>query len=239
MCFVVGHRGNFAMRLLRLPAMLLAFFVCCSSLAQAESQRPVQPDFLVAPSSSAPSGPGNESGAQSGPGSASQEPASKILITIDKTRQRMSVSVDGIERYEWPVSTGRGGYSTPSGAFTPTSMNEVWYSKEWDNSPMPHAIFFMKDGHAIHGSYEVKTLGKAVSHGCVRLAPENATTLYTLVKEKGITNTQVILTGTTPGGEWKSARPRYRDTGPWIEPEHTQGFFGGWVRPYGQWYRVR
>jgi lipoprotein-anchoring transpeptidase ErfK/SrfK len=255
------------MRLLRLPVMLLAFFVCCSSIVQAES-RP-QPDFLVAPSS--PSGSGNESGAQpqanptgvqpessysggqhvpqdeegksqsgqSGPGSASQEPASKILITIDKTRQRMSVSVDGIERYDWPVSTGRAGYSTPSGAFTPTSMNEVWYSKEWDNSPMPHSIFFKKDGHAIHGSYEVKTLGKAVSHGCVRIAPENATTLYTLVKEKGITNAQIILTGTTPGGEWKSARPRYRDTGPWSEPEHMQGFFGGWVRPYGQWYRVR
>jgi hypothetical protein len=34
-------------------------------------------------------------------------------------------------------------------------MNKVWYSKEWDNAPMPHAIFFMKDGHAIHGGYEV------------------------------------------------------------------------------------
>src|SRR5262245_42527374 len=129
------------MRLLRLSVMLLAFvgfFVCCSSIVQAES-RP-QPDFLVAPSSSAPSGPGNESGAQP-----QANPTSEILITIDKTRQRMSVSVDGIERYDWPVSTGRGGYSTPSGAFTPTSMNEVWYSKEWDNSPMPHSIFFMKD----------------------------------------------------------------------------------------------
>ena len=31
-------------------------------------------------------------------------------------------------------------------------MNEIWYSKEFDNAPMPHSIFFMKDGHAIHGS---------------------------------------------------------------------------------------
>src|SRR5262249_41960510 len=52
-----------------------------------------------------------------------------------------------------------------------------------------------KDGHAIHGSYEVKNLGKPVSHGCVRISPENATTLYTLVKH-----------GVTPGGESKSAR---------------------------------
>ena len=85
------------------------------------------------------------------------ETGSSILIAIDKAKQKMTVSVDGVQQYEWPVSTGRAGYSTPSGTYTPTSMNEVWYSQEWDNAPMPHAIFFMKDGHAIHGSYEVKT----------------------------------------------------------------------------------
>jgi L,D-transpeptidase catalytic domain len=53
-------------------------------------------------------------------------------------------------------------------------MNEIWYSKQWDNAPMPHSIFFMRDGHAIHGSNEVKNLGKPVSHGCVRISPENA-----------------------------------------------------------------
>ena len=85
--------------------------------------------------------------------------------------------------------------------YTATSMNEIWYSKEWDNAPMPHAIFFMKDGHAIHGSYEVKYLGKPASHGCVRLAPKNATILYDLVKKTGLEHTQVVLTGETPGGE--------------------------------------
>jgi lipoprotein-anchoring transpeptidase ErfK/SrfK len=110
---------------------------------------------------------------------------SVILININKAKQKMTVFVDGIQKYEWPVSTGRAGYSTPSGTFTATSMNEIWYSKEWDNSPMPHSIFFMKDGHAIHGSYEVRNLGKPVSHGCVRILPENATTLYALVKANG------------------------------------------------------
>ena len=104
---------------------------------------------------------GKSQSGQSGPGSSRQEPASQVLITIDKTRQRMSVSVDGMEQYDWPVSTGRPGYSTPSGIFTATSMNEIWYSKEWDNSPMPHAIFYMKDGHAIHGTHEVKNSRQA------------------------------------------------------------------------------
>jgi hypothetical protein len=123
-----------------------------------------------------------------------------ILINIDKANQKMTVFLDGVESYNWPVSTGKAGFSTPSGTFTATSMNEIWYSKEWDNAPMPHAIFFMKDGHAIHGSYEVRNLGKPASHGCVRISPQNATTLYALVAKTGLKNTQVVLTGDAPGG---------------------------------------
>jgi hypothetical protein len=126
---------------------------------------------------------------------ASSPVPSTVLINIDKTKQQMTVFLDGVENYNWPVSTGKAGYSTPSGTFTATSMNEIWYSKEWDNAPMPHAIFFMKDGHAIHGSYEVKHLGKPASHGCVRISPQNAATLYSLVAKAGLKNTQVVLAG--------------------------------------------
>ena len=166
---------------------------------------------------------------------------SQILINIDKSRQQMTVFVDGIEKYSWPVSTGKYGYSTPSGTFTPTSMNEVWYSKQWDNSPMPHSIFFLKDGHAIHGSHEVKNLGKPVSHGCVRISPANAAILYDLVKTNGMENTKVVLAGVTPGD--KSSVPEEEaDGGPWFAPgpgyypppPPRRGLFGGWFRePYG------
>jgi lipoprotein-anchoring transpeptidase ErfK/SrfK len=151
-----------------------------------------------------------------------KQAGSAVLINIDKTNQKMTVFLDGVEKYDWPVSTGRAGYSTPSGTYTATSMNEIWYSKQWDNSPMPHSIFFMKDGHAIHGSYEVKNLGKPASHGCVRISPENAAALYALVKENGLENTQVVLNGVTPGGEYKVASPadlesRYGEAG-WYGP---------------------
>jgi len=70
-------------------------------------------------------------------------PASaSVLITIDKSTQQMSVAVDGAQRYFWPVSTGRPGYDTPSGLFKPNRMDADHYSQEWDNAPMPHAIFF-------------------------------------------------------------------------------------------------
>jgi len=118
-----------------------------------------------------------------------------VTISIDKSMQQMSVSVDGVKRYTWPVSTGRAGYATPSGAYTPFRLEEDHYSKEWDDAPMPHSIFFTPKGHAIHGSFETKRLGTVASHGCVRLAPNNAATLFALVKQEGLGNTKVVLTG--------------------------------------------
>ena len=152
----------------------------------------------------------NVAGAPPGSSTVTNNPLA-IVIDIDKARQRMRVLLNGAEKYEWPVSTGRPSYFTPSGSYTATSMNEVWYSKESDDAPMPHSIFFTKDGHAIHGTYQVKKLGKPVSHGCVRISPKNAATLYSLVAKNGIKNTQVVLIGFTPGGEGKvasSARSR-------------------------------
>jgi len=170
--------------------------------------------------------------------------AGAVLVNIDKTNQKMTVFLDGVEAYEWPVSTGREGYSTPSGTYTATSMNEIWYSKQWDNSPMPHSIFFIKDGHAVHGSYEVKNLGKPVSHGCVRISPENAATLYALVKANGLENTQVVLSGVTPGGEFKFARAPAQaqaDPGWGFSPFGAPNYYNGpqgyyrWPSAYSRW----
>jgi len=132
-------------------------------------------------------------------------PASKILVVIDKPTQEMKVFVDDVERYSWKVSTGIRRYDTPSGRYTARSMNEIWYSKQWDDAPMPHAIFFTRKGHAIHGTEETRWLGRPASHGCVRLAPENATTLFTLVKETGLDKTEIVLNGDIPQKESKVA----------------------------------
>jgi hypothetical protein len=177
--------------------------------------------------------------AQNSSSSEAQSSGTAILVTIDKSRQKMTVFLDGVQKYEWPVSTGRAGYSTPSGNYTATSMNEVWYSKEWDNAPMPHSVFFRKDGYAIHGSYEVKNLGRPASHGCVRISPENAATLFALVKKNGLKNTEVVLSGVTPGGEYKVARapaPRYEDESDnyYAQPQWGGGFFGR--SPGGSYY---
>jgi len=123
-----------------------------------------------------------------------------ILVNIDKSAQRMTVAVDGETRYAWPVSTGRRGYDTPNGTFKVNRMDADHLSQEWDNAPMPHTMFFDMRGHAIHGFSDVKHLGLPVSHGCVRLAPTNAATLFALVKEQSMKETTVVVSGETPAG---------------------------------------
>ena len=119
----------------------------------------------------------------------------KVDITVDKDNQQMTVAVDGVVRYHWPVSTGIPSRETPNGSFRTFRMEEDHYSKEFDDAPMPHAIFFTKVGHAIHGTDSVGRLGTPASHGCVRLSRANATTLYALVQQQGVLNTTVTLTG--------------------------------------------
>jgi lipoprotein-anchoring transpeptidase ErfK/SrfK len=115
-----------------------------------------------------------------------------VVVQIDKPSQRMAVSVDGMTRYNWPVSTGRSGYGTPSGVFHPQLMARRWFSRKYYNSPMPHAIFFY-GGFAIHGTYELSRLGGPASHGCVRLHPSHAAALFALVGRNGPRHTRIEI----------------------------------------------
>jgi lipoprotein-anchoring transpeptidase ErfK/SrfK len=115
-----------------------------------------------------------------------------VVVQIDKSSQRMAVSVDGMTRYNWPVSTGRSGYGTPSGVFHPQLMARRWFSRKYYNSPMPHAIFFY-GGFAIHGTYELSRLGGPASHGCVRLHPQHAAVLFSLVERNGPRHTRIEI----------------------------------------------
>ena len=132
----------------------------------------------------------------------------KVDITIDKDNQQMTVAVDGVARYHWPVSSGIPSRETPNGTFRAFRMEEDHYSKEFDDAPMPHSIFFTKIGHAIHGTDSVSRLGTPASHGCVRLSRDNASTLYALVQQQGVLNTTVTLTGSSQVALARNPRPR-------------------------------
>ena len=114
-----------------------------------------------------------------------------VLAHIDNAAQRMTVVVDGAPTYSWPVSTARQGYETPAGSYYVQRMERMWYSRKYDNAPMPHALFF-EGGLAIHGTTAIRQLGRPASHGCVRLSPGNARTLFDLVRQHG--GAQVVIT---------------------------------------------
>ncbi len=124
----------------------------------------------------------------SGPGVAK----ANVQVEVDVGSQTMEVYVDGHLRHTWRVSTGRDGFETPGGNYRAQRMEEEWYSKEYDDAPMPHAVFF-NAGYAIHGTYDVKRLGRPASHGCVRLSPGNAARLYDLVEEQGLNRTRINI----------------------------------------------
>jgi lipoprotein-anchoring transpeptidase ErfK/SrfK len=115
-----------------------------------------------------------------------------VVVHIDRGSQRMSVLVDGAPRYNWRVSTARAGYVTPPGTYHPQMLAARWFSKKYYNSPMPHSIFFY-GGFAIHGTYEISRLGGPASHGCVRLDPANAATLFGLVEREGMARTTIVI----------------------------------------------
>jgi hypothetical protein len=147
---------------------------------------------------------------------ASSAPAhADVNVTISKSQQQMLVSIDGGPSYRWPVSTGRPGYNTPNGSFNAIRLERVYYSKKYDDAPMPNSVFFY-GGYAIHGTLEERRLGNAVSHGCVRLARENAAVLYAAVQAHGMSRTHIRITdGPIYGGPPVVARSyeerRYRD----------------------------
>ena len=125
-------------------------------------------------------------------GTSAAEAASKIVARIDISKQRMMVLVDGRETFEWKVSTAGKGYVTPTGSFKPTRMHEMWYSRKYDNAPMPHSVFF-HGGYAVHATPHVKRLGSPASHGCIRLHPDNASDFYQLVQAFGPSNTSIVI----------------------------------------------
>lgn len=150
-----------------------------------------------------------QAGAQSAPTAASAPVAPTppaIVVRVNLSSQKMDVTVGGAHRYSWPVSSGRAGYPTPRGAWRAQWTAKLWHSRKYDNAPMPHSIFFT-GGYAIHATYATGMLGRPASHGCIRLSPGNAATLYNLVQKHGTRNTQIQVFGSPPSTHVAERRP--------------------------------
>jgi lipoprotein-anchoring transpeptidase ErfK/SrfK len=118
--------------------------------------------------------------------------AESLVARIDVPSQTMQVIRYGRVLYTWRVSTARRGYVTPAGSWRPKRMHRMWYSRKYDMSPMPYAVFY-NGGYAVHGTNAVSRLGTPASHGCVRLDTNNAAKFYALVQQVGPGNTRIVV----------------------------------------------
>ena len=116
-----------------------------------------------------------------------------VQTNIDISDQFLSVKVNGWPYGRWKVSTARSGHHTPRGSWRPYLLKKMHYSRKYDNSPMPNSIFFL-GGYAIHGTGYLRSLGRPASHGCIRLHPSNARSLYSLVQRHGLGATRITIT---------------------------------------------
>lgn len=118
---------------------------------------------------------------------------SSLVARIDLSQQRLNLYVNGAHRHSWAVSTARRGYRTPTGSFRPQRLHRRWYSTIYHGSPMPYSVFFHR-GYAIHGTNEIRRLGRPASHGCIRLHPRNAAVFFGLIRKHGRGNTRIVIT---------------------------------------------
>lgn len=126
-------------------------------------------------------------------GTATTGMAASLIAHIDVSAQTMTVKKYGRVVHRWKVSTARRGYITPRGTWRPKRMHTMWYSRKYDMSPMPYSIFY-HGGYAIHGTNAISRLGRPASHGCVRLHPNNAKKLFSMVKQVGPGNVRIVVT---------------------------------------------
>ena len=181
-------------RALAARAVVLALLSVCPVAVHAAQEHG---DLTIAVVATAGESAGAVAFAERGPfgiGGQALPPLFTLTLEADLTAQRLTVREGDHVLHVWSISSGRRGYTTPTGTFSPAWMAKSWYSRQYDNAPMPHAVFFNR-GVAFHATTAVSMLGHPASHGCVRLAPSNAARLYALVRTHGLAHTKVVVHG--------------------------------------------
>lgn len=197
----------------------LVLMLACSPVAAedaGEAQAAVQAQPVAAATEGLPP-PSGAPAALAGavtPGSVLPAPPLPItlLLQADLRSQRLTVTENGKVKFTWPISSGRAGFATRTGTFKPQWASRMWYSRQYEYAPMPHAVFFHR-GTAFHGTSAVGMLGRPASHGCVRLAPGNAATLFKLVHKHGYQQTKIVVQG-SPGRKEPAIARRQGRPGP-------------------------
>lgn len=151
-------------------------------------------------------------------------PQPTMTANIDLSSQTITIAENGVVQHTWAISSGTRSHATPRGTFRPQWTAKMWYSRKYDNAPMPHAVF-IHGGVAIHATYATGMLGRPASHGCIRLHPKNAKTFYNLVQRHGLKNVRVTIQGTPNwGAEPQVASRRAKQRYAAVQQQQSSGW---------------
>lgn len=122
-----------------------------------------------------------------------------INVSLGERKLYLKQGSEVVQAYS--IGVGKEGYETPVGDYTVrkivwnppwTPPNESWAA---DKEPQPPGaadnpmkavkIYFKEPDYYIHGTGTLSSLGGAVSHGCLRMAPGDAANLARYLMEHG------------------------------------------------------
>lgn len=155
----------------------------------ATPRKPVTPNSIPTAGQNAPVKPAVTA-------ATSQPPvADLITLTLKLKEKKVYVHKDGKVIANYPVAVGKKGWETPTGEWQVMEKitNPAWTNFKNGKVVAPGAknplgerwIGFWTDGKDVigfHGTPDVKSIGKAVSHGCVRMFDRDVKALFPLVK---------------------------------------------------------
>ena len=113
-----------------------------------------------------------------------------LRLHADISQRQLHLYSNGELVRSYPVAVGTAADPTPRGTFSIRKLvwNPAWVppDEKWAKNKTAKApgekgnpmkvvkIFFREPDYYIHGTGEVSSLGKAASHGCLRMAPSQA-----------------------------------------------------------------
>lgn len=173
-------------------AVLILFWVLAlAALSQAAHGQelkpaPQQKPAPVQKASAKPQAPATQNKAKT----SQAEQATTRLIVISIPDRQLALIADGEVVKVYPVAVGKDSTPSPEGEFTiitrtedPTYYHEGKVIPPGKSNPLGTRWMGLSlKGYGIHGTNAPKSIGKAASHGCIRMAKKDLQELFTLVK---------------------------------------------------------
>jgi lipoprotein-anchoring transpeptidase ErfK/SrfK len=128
-------------------------------------------------------------------------PQSSMRLEVSLSDRELKVIDDGKTVSTYGIAIGRPSHPTPTGSFRTGDIiwNPAWNPPpvDWAKDKEPQApgspmnpmqgvkIYFQAPYYFIHGTNDPGSIGEAASHGCIRMTPEDATSLAHQIEHAG------------------------------------------------------